>query len=134
MLEKFIHQFVGINKLQRRVDRHLSIHGISLNEYIILRKLSFAINKTLRRTELAEVIGVTASGVTRLLAPMEKTGLIEKRANPKDARVSLVVLSSGGETLFENATITFRHVVTELTNDLSDRQLENLEQLLSKIV
>jgi len=64
--ELFLHRFVAVTKLQRKIDNHLSIHGISLNEYIILYQLRHARTGILRRVELAELVGVTASGVTRL--------------------------------------------------------------------
>ena len=131
--ELFIHQFVNVSKLHRRIDNQLSIHGISLNEYIILYQLAVAEQNTLRRIELAELVGVTASGVTRLLAPMEKNGLIEKRPNPRDARVSLVVISKVGQNLLNDAMITFSHVASNVTNNLTDRQQKKLNDLLSKL-
>lgn len=127
-------QSVLFSKLQRRLDNQLSIHGISFNEYLILKRLYDAPEHLLRRIELAELIGVTASGVTRLLAPMEKNRLIEKRANPRDARVSLVMLSSGGQALFENAQVVFQQSAQQHTNNLTERQLETLSELLSRLV
>lgn len=50
----------------------------------------------MRRIDLADSVGLSPSAVTRLLAPMEKPGLVEKEANPRDARVSLVKLSTAG--------------------------------------
>jgi len=131
--DMLLNQSVLFTKLQRRLDNQLSIHGISFKEYQILKSLYDAPEHLLRRIELAELIGVTASGVTRLLAPMEKNRLIEKRANPRDARVSLVMLSSAGQTLFENAKTVFEHSAEQLTSDLTERQLETLSQLLSRI-
>ena len=51
----------------------------------------------MRRIDLAEKIGLTASGVTRILLPMEKVGFIRKEVNKEDARSSLVILASGGK-------------------------------------
>ncbi len=130
--DMLLSQSVLFTKLQRRLDNQLSIHGISFKEYLILKCLYDAPEHLLRRIELAELIGVTASGVTRLLAPMEKNRLVEKRANPRDARVSLVMLSSGGQTLFENAKTVFDHSAEQLTSNLTERQLQTLSQLLSR--
>lgn len=83
---------------QRRFDARLG-GGIGLNEFMILFVLSEAGNEKMRRIDLAQAIGLTASGVTRLLAPMEKIGLIRREANAQDARVSYVALASGGKRI-----------------------------------
>ena len=60
------------SKLAKRVGNHLSMHGISLSEYLVMHHLEHSPNKAVARIELAEHIGMSASGVTRLIAPMEK--------------------------------------------------------------
>jgi DNA-binding MarR family transcriptional regulator len=91
--------FFNLTKIQtvtsRRFDR--SLGGLSFNEFIILYHLSQVPGEKMPRINLAEKIGLTASGVTRLLAPMEKIGLIKREANVLDARVSFVILASGGK-------------------------------------
>ena len=116
-------------KMNKVVDGKLSLHGISFTEFLILHHLNGAQNNTLRRIELADLVGITASGVTRLLAPMEKIKLIEKEQNPRDARVSLVKLSTPGAKLYKNAKISFAEVATKLTEPLSEYDLTRLIQL-----
>lgn len=74
-----------------------SLDGISFNEFVILYYLDKSSEGKLRRVDLASQVGLTPSGVTRLLLPMEKIGLIKKEANPRDARVSFVSIASGGK-------------------------------------
>lgn len=121
-------------KLVKKIEGQLSAHGISFTEYVILRHLNSAPRKTLRRIELAERVGITASGVTRLLAPMEKIKLVEKELNPRDARVSLVKISKTGQKLFKEATVSFEHSANFLTDRLSKAQLETLSELTKKLV
>lgn len=120
-------------KLSKKVDSHLSIHGLSFTEYMIMGKLNDASEMTMRRIELAESIAITASGVTRLLAPMEKIGLVEKKSNPRDARVSLVKLSKAGKKLYNDASITFDECSKSLLRPLSERQLLQLTELTNKL-
>ncbi len=84
--------------ISRRLDSALG--GLGLNEFIILFELSRADGK-LRRIDLAERVGLTASGVTRLLLPMEKIGLIKREQNENDARSSFVALTSSGKRKFD---------------------------------
>ncbi|MEI8361226.1 MAG: MarR family winged helix-turn-helix transcriptional regulator [bacterium] len=88
-------------ELSRRLDAHLN--GIGFTEFIILYHLNQVDTHKMRRVDLAEKIGLTASGVTRLLLPMEKIGLIKKELNEYDARVSYVVLAPGGKTKLTEA-------------------------------
>jgi DNA-binding MarR family transcriptional regulator len=122
------------SKLQRKIDGQLSIHGISFTEYQIMHHLANAPEQTLRRIELAECVGISASGVTRILAPMEKNHIVEKHANPRDARVSLVKLSLAGVTLFQDASTSFTYCAQEICSSLSTKQLETLIDLSARIL
>ncbi len=121
-------------KLIKRVESQLSFHGISFTEYMILHYLSEAPRKTMRRIELAECVGISASGVTRLLAPMEKRKLVEKEANARDARVSLVKLSKAGERIYKEASESFEYSAEFLTERLSANQLETLTELSARLM
>lgn len=121
-------------RLTKRVESQLSFHGISFTEYMILRFLNEAPKKTMRRIDLAESVGISASGVTRLLAPMEKRKLVEKEANARDARVSLVKLTKPGERVYKEATESFEHSADFLTERLSGNQLSTLIELSNRLI
>ncbi len=110
-------------KLTKKIERSLSAHGISFTEFIVMHHLDEDPHGVMRRIDLAERVGLTASGVTRLLTPMEKIGLVQKEKNPRDARVSLVKLSSAGKKVLADASISFEHGANNLRRRLSDNQL-----------
>lgn len=120
--------------MAKHLDNALgTIHGIGLTEYMVLQALIEAPSKVMRRVDLAESIGRTASGITRMLMPMEKIGLIKKEANKRDARVSLVKITAAGERLFTDASATFEQKSEQLLKNLSSKQLENLSKILQEI-
>ncbi len=119
--------------LVRRVDGRLSIHGISFAEYRLLTSLYQAPNRSMRRVDLAASIGLTASGVTRMLAPMMKIGLVEKMSNPRDARVSLVRLSDAGEKLYRDAATSFGECAESLLHSLTSNQLDQFLKLAESL-
>jgi DNA-binding MarR family transcriptional regulator len=86
--------------LNKKVDSCLSIHGLSFTEFIIMHKLHHSPAGSLSRTSLADSIGLTGSGVTRLLAPMTKNSIVLKIINSRDAGQSLVGLTSAGKELY----------------------------------
>ena len=98
-ISKPLKTYINLYKILTESSRRFTggLEGLGFNEFIILYHLENAGNKKLRRIDLAEKIGLTASGVTRLLAPMEKIGLIEKEAAARDARVSYVKITPAGE-------------------------------------
>lgn len=122
------------HKLIKKVDSDLSVHGISFSEYMILYYLDSAPTKTMRRIDLAEQVGMSASGVTRMLAPMEKIKLVEKEVNPRDARVSLVKLSDSGKIIYDDASVSFKHAAKTLTHNLTSDQLKKMLGFTSQLV
>lgn len=94
-------------KLLKKQDQWLVAHGISSKEFMVMFYLNAEPANKLRRVDLAEKVGLSASGVTRLLNPMQKIGLIEKEEGARDARVSFVRLTETGKSLFHDAEQSF---------------------------
>jgi DNA-binding MarR family transcriptional regulator len=66
---------INLNKLQSVISRKfdsLSVHGLGFNDFVILYILNTSSESKMRRIDLAEKIGLTASGITRLLNPLKK--------------------------------------------------------------
>jgi DNA-binding MarR family transcriptional regulator len=120
------HLVMGIinlqNTIQKRVGSALSVHGLGLTEFLVLNQLFSAPKQMMRRIDLAEQVGLSPSGITRLVNPMEKIGLINKKENPRDARVSLVALSNAGKRIYEEAKVSFEHASTALFEPLDTKQ------------
>jgi DNA-binding MarR family transcriptional regulator len=107
----------------KRIDQGLMVHGISFTEFMVMHYLNSASNETMRRIDLAESIGLSASGVTRLLMPMQKIGLVQKEANPRDARVSLVKLTKTGKKIYADSAVSFEYAAGVIMQNLSATQL-----------
>ena len=109
---------------EQRLNGALSIHGLAWSEYQVLLYLAAAGEQRMRRVDLARCVGMTPSGVTRLLAPMEKLGLVDKQKTERDARVSIVTLTDAGRRVFEEAKISVEAAsesfVTGLREELTD--------------
>jgi DNA-binding MarR family transcriptional regulator len=119
-------------RLQKRVDQQLFLHGISFTEFTVLRALSLAPENCLRRIDLAQQIGLTASGITRLIAPMEKNNLVSKEANARDARVSLVKLTGTGVQILDDATASFKLAAHAILHNFAQDDLEALATAINR--
>ena len=117
----------------KKADLQLSVHGISFSEFCILHQLSQAPQQRLSRIELASAVGLSASGVTRLLLPLEKMLLVEKQQNTRDARVSLVKLSDSGQQIYQDAQQTFSFFASQFMSPLTSRKQETLAELLARL-
>ena len=91
--------------LERRLDASLgAIRGISLAEYRLLRALGDAPGAQASRVELAHAVGLTPSGVTRALRPMEKLGIVSTLKSKRDARLAIAALTPAGRELLNDAS------------------------------
>jgi DNA-binding MarR family transcriptional regulator len=118
--------------LSKRFDSGMG-NGIGFNEFLILLFLSQATEQKMRRIDLADKIGITASGITRMLLPMEKIGLVKNGDNEADARVRFVYLSSGGKEKLEDALDRFEMLAEDVISDDKVNNLKSFSDLLIEI-
>lgn len=120
--------------LTRRLDNALgSYHGLSFGDFMLLASLSRAPGGRLRRVDLAERLGLTASGVTRALIPLEKIGLVKRQPDERDARVGYAVLTLAGGRLLASAAASAEMVSQEALQAATPRQIETLSGLLGQL-
>ncbi|TYC68328.1 MarR family transcriptional regulator [Streptomyces sp. CB01881] len=101
--------------LVKRFDAALSgLHGVSLADFTLLLRLGQAPGGRLRRVDLAETLGLTASGVTRGLAPLERIGLVTRESDARDARVAYASLTATGRERLTDMLTTARQVADEV--------------------
>jgi DNA-binding MarR family transcriptional regulator len=121
--------------LQSRFAAELgSVHGLSVNDLLLLMHLEQAPEQRLRRVDLAARLDVSQSGVTRMLAPMEKLGWVERAADVRDARVGYVVLRKAGKRLVQEGTRTLTAQAETLFGEpWTEKDLATLTRLLGRL-
>tara|TARA_R110002126_G_scaffold65118_3_gene166286 strand:- start:1926 stop:2447 length:522 start_codon:yes stop_codon:yes gene_type:complete len=78
--------------------------------------------------------GITSGSITNRLDRLEKRGLIERRADPKDRRGVLVVLTDLGLDLVERAARARFQAADARMEPLSSAEREVLESLLRRLL
>jgi DNA-binding MarR family transcriptional regulator len=121
--------------LSRAMDANLrEAHGLSLREYEVLLALSDAPEGRMRRVDLAAMVLLTQGGVTRLLAPLERAGLVSRAASDRDRRVTFAELTAAGRERFAAAARTHRRDIDHLFAAHFDAaELETLDRLLERL-
>jgi len=128
----------GLLRAHAAVTRALSAgllaeHGLSINDYEALLHLRSE-PLGMRRVDLAEKLLLTASGVTRLLEGLERSGYVEKRTCAADARVSYAALTDTGAELLERASCAHSGSVRALFEErFTSAELETLAELLGRL-
>jgi len=113
--------------IARRFDGGIG-NGLGFNEFLILLHLNESGQK-MRRVDLAEKIGMTASGVTRILLPMEKIGLIKNGPVSDDARVRFVVSSASGKQKYEEALERLNLLLEDILSGTKEKDVKKLSDL-----
>ena len=101
--------------LVRRFDARLGgLHGVSLADFTLLLRLGQAPGGRMRRVDLAEALGLTASGDTRALAPLERIGLVTREPDARDARVAYASLTGTGRARLKEMLATAEETAEDL--------------------
>ena len=121
-----LEEFLGIRRAvalwESRTDAHLgAVHGLGLSDFAALHSLAAAPGGRLRRVDLARRLALTPSGVTRLLGPLERRGIVAREQSGNDARATYAVLTRSGKTLVKDATATATAIAVSILGSLSER-------------
>ena len=128
--------FVNLAQVQaiivRALDRSME-GGLGFSDFVILYHLSQSPGSRMRRTDLAEKVALTPSGVTRMLLPMEKIGLVKRQRDTHDARVGYAVLTAAGRRLLEDAVGSAEEISQDAVPSDNGRRLEALSAALTEL-
>jgi DNA-binding MarR family transcriptional regulator len=109
-------------------------HGLTLNDYEVLLHLARAPERRMRRVDLAESVLLTASGITRLLEGLERSGFVERVHCDSDRRVVYAKLTEAGLEKLRQASRTHIAGIEELfVGRFSDEERTTLSALLSRL-
>lgn len=127
--------FISLSRIETGLSRRMDakLGGLGWSDFLILHALSVAPDGRMRRVDLADAIGLTASGITRLLLPMEKVGLVRREAHDGDARVSYVAIAPGGETKLSEARERAEEYFADIIHPSEATEVEHASLFMRKI-
>jgi MarR family transcriptional regulator, organic hydroperoxide resistance regulator len=86
------------------------------------------------QTQLAGALCLDASTVTKMLLRLERDGVVERRPDADDARISRVYLTPHGKTLVQPVLDVWRQMEVRITHGISEAELLLLRRLLLHIL
>jgi DNA-binding MarR family transcriptional regulator len=91
-------------------------HGIGVSEFEALERLANA-DRQCRGTDLTEAVHLSQSATSRLVARMEREGLVARAMCEQDRRGIFVTLTETGRQRYKEAKPTQRAVLRETLGD-----------------
>jgi MarR family transcriptional regulator, organic hydroperoxide resistance regulator len=110
---------------------HLSKLGLHPGQEIILMQLLRQDGQS--QTQLAELLGVQAPTVTKMLQRLEAGDFVERRPSSQDNRVTLVYLSAKGRSLEEPLQESWATLEQQTGQGLSNAEHDTLVKLLERL-
>lgn len=86
------------------------------------------------QAQLAGVLCLDASTVTKMLLRLERDGVVERRPDADDARVSRVYLTPHGRALVEPVLDVWRQMEARITQGMSEAETLLLRRLLLQVL
>ena len=107
-----------------------SEEDMSLAEYLVLAMLSEAPNHRHKMSALATATNTSQSRLSRIVARMERDGLVTREGRQDDRRVVIAEITSAGlERVKEAAPAHVRHVREIVFDRLSPEQVVQLREI-----
>jgi DNA-binding MarR family transcriptional regulator len=120
--------------IQAAIEEDLTPHGLTSGDYGVLARLSDSPDHRLRMCDLAEVLHVSPSGLTRRLDGLVRDGFVAREPSADDRRVMLAVLTDDGYKKLQD--VAPDHVATvrrQFIDHLSRSQLRNMSAALRAV-
>ena len=119
-----------------RIERDLAQQGsMPLAWYDVLLALYETPERKLRMHELASAILVTRGGLTRLVARIERAGLLHREPDPTDGRGLYAVLTEEGLGALRRTWPTYaRGIAEHFGKHLNDEEVEVLDRALRRVL
>lgn len=116
------------------LERDLVEHGMTLGDYQVLVYLSEADGHAMRMCDLADMLQLSPSGLTRRLDGLVKAGMVVREGSTEDRRVMMAKLTDDGRAALERTAP--HHVASvrrHIFDHLDDVQVDALASIFRSI-
>lgn len=132
--EAMVSLMVAAGHLMRGLEEVCAAHGITHDQYNVLRILRGAHPEGHPRYAIAERLIDRSPDVTRLLDRLQRNGLVKRTRSQEDRRLSISVITGRGLTLLEAMDPEILAVHERFTASMTRKEAEELTRLCGKVV
>ena len=132
-LDVFQAQTLVVRALEKLMKQEF---GLPLADYEVLARLAeVPEGKRVRMQELASKVLLSKSGLSQLFTKLERRGLVARRGDPENLRVTYATMTAEGREALERARPTFREEVEErFAGHLSEEEIRTLRRAMRKVI
>jgi DNA-binding MarR family transcriptional regulator len=116
-------------QVTRIYDAHLAPSGLTLTQYSLVSALALGKNATPTVQELADILSMDRTTLTRTLKPLMTARLVAF-APGVDRRSKCVTITQAGRTVFDQAKPLWRQAQDEMSTRLGPSRVADLHRLL----
>ncbi|MEM9529693.1 MAG: MarR family winged helix-turn-helix transcriptional regulator [Pseudomonadota bacterium] len=122
------------NHIKKDIDSRLKTRfGQSISRFDVLSALDRGPDGGLRAGALSRQLVVSEGNITQLMSRLLRDALVERHADPADARAVIYALTPEGRKLFARMAKAHRGWIEDIFSGLSASDLEGIRQLLEQI-
>jgi len=118
-------------RVGRRMRQRLPGEELEFSSIALLKALAH--HGALRLTDLAGLLDLDASTVSRNVRALEERGLVARTTDPDDGRATRLALTDEGRGRLEAGASRRRALVAELLEDWTPEDRETLRRLLTRL-
>lgn len=127
-----------VDRLLRRIHGSLHVRAPEFDVYGVgqsggLLLLTLAEEAPVGPGTLSTMLARDKSQITRMVASLERKGLVQREADPKDARVSLLSLTDKGRDAVHRIRVATAEVLSGILAPVSAKERAALREMLSRI-
>jgi len=127
-----------VDRLLRRIHGSLHVRAPEFDVYGVgqgggLLLLTVAEEAPVGPGALSTLLARDKSQITRMVASLERKGLVQREADPNDARVSLLSLTDKGRDAVHRIRVATAEVLSSVLAPVSAQEREALREMLSRI-
>ena len=116
-------------RLQATSGRMTLARGITARQQLVIRLVGRF--PGISAGQLAEILHVHPSTLTGLIGPLERRGLLSRRADPRDARRVALGLTAKGRESGVDATVTVESAIQQLLSSLPRNKVLATREVLA---
>lgn len=124
-------QAQGYRTLKVFLDGFLKKYDLRMQEWALMGIVHD--NKDLSLRKISDILDVEAPLTTRMVAELVRKGLLERAADPEDARIKVVNTTAIGDKLVNEVEAELRTKMREFLKGISPRELATYLKVLKKI-
>ncbi len=118
---------------QTMAEAYTREYGLSPAKVVIVMALAATDGHTLAQAVIGRELSVSLGNLTALIASLERDGIVRRRADRHDGRVTLVSLTAAGTALVDRFAPAHYRIVAAAVDGLSAAEQRTMIRLLDKM-